>query len=74
MGQLTVYLPDHVVAALRRDAKKARKSLSALVAQRLAPEAQTQEYQATLERLCGSWKGEFPEPGELPLRGVSSLD
>jgi hypothetical protein len=74
MGQLTIYLPDVVVATLRRDAKKARKSLSALVAERLAPPEQAKDYQATLERLCGSWKGDFPEPRELPLRGVSSLD
>jgi hypothetical protein len=74
MGQLTIYLPDDVEAALRREAKRTRKSVSALVVEKVSPPVHPNDYQAALDRLYGSWKGELPEPPELPLRKVPSLD
>jgi hypothetical protein len=74
MGQVTIYLPDDVEAALRSEAKRTRKSMSAVVVEKVKPPDQPSDYQAALDRLYGSWKGEFPEPPELPLRKVPSLD
>lgn len=50
MAQLTLYLPDDVAARLRAEARRAKKSLSALVVERLS--ADEGEHQARLERLA----------------------
>lgn len=73
MGQLTIYLPDEVEAALRRDAKRAGKSMSAWVVERVSP-PRSSDHQAALQRLLGKWKGDFPEPEDLPPRDVSALE
>lgn len=36
MAQVTLYLPDEVAARLKKEARKAKKSLSAFVTERLA--------------------------------------
>lgn len=37
MARVALYLPDEVVATLKREARRAKMSLSAFVAERLAP-------------------------------------
>jgi hypothetical protein len=55
VAQLTLYLPDDVAARLRRDARKAKKSLSAFVAERLGSEASHESRRAEkLRELFGT--------------------
>lgn len=67
MAQMTLYLPNKLENDLRRGAKRAKKSLSAYVAelanQRLSPKAWPKEFLKTF----GRWKGAFPEVAELPF-------
>jgi hypothetical protein len=70
MGQVTIYLPDEVERRVRRDAKRAGKSLSAFIADRVEPEAPTGWPKEFIEVL-GTWEGELnvgedPPPPEPP--------
>lgn len=72
MSQLTIYLPDELAASLRRDAKKAGKSLSAYMAE-LATGQQRRRagWPEGFNRLYGACRGELidaedPPPDELP--------
>lgn len=60
MAQLTFYLPESVEKELRRAAKRAKKSLSAYLAElagtKLAPQAWPKSFVATF----GGWQGKFP--------------
>jgi hypothetical protein len=76
MAQLTIYLPDEVEKRVRRDARRAKKSVSAYIADlatsregRLTEAAWAKE----VARLYGSWVGAFPELDDPPPDEVESL-
>ena len=70
MGQLSIYLPDEVEKRLRRNAKRARKSVSAYIAQleTSAPQRETvgAGHPAYILELCGSIPGLKAPPDQLP--------
>ncbi|MHB8874142.1 MAG: hypothetical protein ACYC8T_10685 [Myxococcaceae bacterium] len=63
---MTLYLPDELEKELRRGAKRAKKSLSAYVAELAAQRLQPQGWPKGFLETFGGWKGSFPEPSELP--------
>lgn len=71
MSQVTIYLPDGLAASLRKDARRAGKSLSAYIADLAAPKAKTNGWPAGFDGLYGACRGELPDvedpaPDELP--------
>lgn len=76
MAQITLYVPDEVASAVKRSARRARKSVSAYVVD-LLPEnkkPRRRKKQVTmgdlLKGVAGSWKGDFPEFPDSPPRRV----
>jgi hypothetical protein len=67
MAQVTLYLPEELAAELRRGAKRARKSLSAYVAELAAGRTRPRAWPPELLATFGSWRGAFPVPEELPV-------
>lgn len=66
MAQRTIYLPDDLDRLLRREAKKAHKSVSAFIADLARRWAQRSDWQDRLRSLEGSWEGPFPQIEDLP--------
>lgn len=69
MAQLTIYLPDEVEKTVRKEARRAKKSVSAYIADlatkkdgRLSDAAWARE----IAKLYGSWVGPFPELDDPP--------
>ena len=73
MAQVTLYLPDDVARLIRKEAKKARKSVSAFMADLARRKLSPDRWPEGFEALCGSWQGEFPEPEDLPTGPVEGL-
>jgi hypothetical protein len=74
VAQLNLYVPDDIARKLRLAAKKAKKSLSAYVLERVvegkaAPRGWPKEF---LE-LEGSWEGRFHEPEDPPPSEIAPL-
>lgn len=68
MAQVTLYVPDALARELKRQARKAGKSLSAFVADLAARSLARPRSSAgdELKSLYGSWSGEFPEIEDAP--------
>lgn len=63
MAQVTIYLPDELEKKVRREAKRARKSLSAYLAELAAGRrAPKKGWPEGFAALFGSWEGDFPQP------------
>jgi hypothetical protein len=69
MAQLTIYLPDEVEKKVRLEARRAKKSVSAYIADlatrqdsRLSDAAWARE----VAKLYGSWVGPFPDLDDPP--------
>jgi hypothetical protein len=73
MAQVTLYLPDELEKTLRRGARRAKKSLSAYVAELAGKSAQPQAWPEAFLKTFGAWRGAFPEPKELPLEERDEL-
>ncbi len=69
MAQLTIYLPDDVEKKVRQEARRAKKSVSAFIAD-LATKKKAQLSDAAWARevgkLYGSWLGPFPAIDDPP--------
>ena len=69
MAQLTIYLPDDVEKKVRREARRAKKSVSAFIAD-LATKKEGRQSDAAwarqVSRIYGSWVGDFPEIEDPP--------
>lgn len=69
MAQLTIYLPDDVEKKVRLEARRAKKSVSAFIAD-LATKTEDRLTDAAWARevakLYGSWVGPFPEIEDPP--------
>lgn len=73
MAQVTLYLPDKIAGRLKQAAKKSGQSVSAFVTALAERELTPAKWPASLERLYGSWEGDFivgpdapPDHVELP--------
>ena len=67
MSQLTIYLPDDLAASLRRDAKRAGKSVSAYVADlATGRRGDKAHWPEGFARLYGACRGELVEPEDPP--------
>ena len=72
MAQVTLYLPDEIASRLKRDARKAKKSLSAYVAERLGKSAEPAgARQRKLRALYGSCQ--LPGIEDPPLDEIEGL-
>jgi hypothetical protein len=67
MAQLTLYIPDELEKDLRKAARRAKKSLSAYVADLAAQKLRPQQWPKSFLATFGSWKDEFPSIEELPF-------
>lgn len=69
MAQLTIYLPDEVEKKVRLEARRAKKSVSAFIAD-LATRKESRVSDAAwareVARLYGSWVGPFPQLEDPP--------
>ena len=60
MGQITLYLPEKVEEIVKKEAKKAHKSISAYVTEILNSKLTPKKWSHNFSKVCGSWEGEFP--------------
>lgn len=61
VAQVTIYLPESVEKAVRREAKRARKSVSAYIADLARAQVSQSTWPDEFGRLYGSWHGKFPD-------------
>ena len=69
MAQLTIYLPDDVEKKVRQDARRAKKSVSAFLADlatQKKPRLTDAAWARAVAKTCGSWVGDFPEIDDPP--------
>ena len=66
MPQVTIYLPDDVESDIRKRAKKAKKSLSAYIAELASKGSKAREWPKGFRDLYGSWEGPFPSIDDPP--------
>lgn len=65
MGQVTLYLPAKIEKIVKKEAKKAHKSISAYVAEILNNKLAPKKWSQNFLKVCGSWEGEFPSIEDL---------
>ena len=65
VSQLTIYLPDAVLRKLRVGARRARKSVSAYVAELLERRDTPAQWPTEFRELYGSCRGTLPEIDDL---------
>lgn len=70
MAQVTIYLPESVEKAVRREAKRARKSVSAYIADLARAQVAQARWPDHFEDLYGSWHGRFPGVVDRPPEPV----
>ncbi len=70
MAQVTVYLPEDVLAVARKRAKHQRKSLSAWVSARIRESTST-EWPESLVDLLHHGTGDIVEPNDPPPRDLN---
>jgi len=73
VAQVTIYVPAPVAARLRAAARRAHKSVSAYVVDRLEPHDQHAAWPAGFAELFGSCRGELPEVDDLPADEAPEL-
>ncbi|MBL8911956.1 MAG: hypothetical protein JNM17_14780 [Archangium sp.] len=76
MAQLTIYLPDEVEKKVRTDARRAKKSVSAYLADLATRGSGHRSDEARLKalnELFGSWEGRFPTIEDPPPDEPESL-
>ncbi len=76
MAQLTIYLPDEIEKRVRKEARRANKSVSAFIADLATPKAHRMsdgEWSRQISKLYGSWEGPFPAIEDPPPDEPESL-
>ena len=71
MAQVTVYIPDDLEKELRRQAKRAGRSLSSLVTELARARIRPSSWPEGFAHLFGWWEGAYPEPDDPPPDEVS---
>lgn len=66
MAQVTIYLPDKLAAKLRRDAKRAGKSLSSYIASLASAEREQEEWARHIDKFYGICRDEPLKAPEDP--------
>jgi hypothetical protein len=66
MAQVTLYLSDDLEKRLKREARRAKKSLSAFISELALRKLKPEQWPAGFEGLYGSWQGDFPTPEDPP--------
>lgn len=66
MAQVTLYIPDALEAELRKGAKRAKKSLSAYVADLASGKPAAKAWPREFLQTFGSWEGDLEAPTDLP--------
>ena len=73
MAQVTIYLPDDVAEKVREEAQRARKSLSAYMAQLAGGVRKSRQWPDGFAELFGSWEEDGPPLAEpRPDEGAAS--
>ncbi|HLE10303.1 MAG: hypothetical protein A2504_04610 [Bdellovibrionales bacterium RIFOXYD12_FULL_39_22] len=65
MGQVTLYLPQEIEKAVKKEAKKNHKSISAYVSEILSQKVSPKKWSSAFLKVCGTWEEEFVEASEL---------
>ncbi|HEX4621813.1 MAG TPA: hypothetical protein VH208_09630 [Myxococcaceae bacterium] len=74
MAQVTIYLPDPVAREVKAAARRARKSLSAYVTERLKPRSERRPaWPKDFVAVLGTWEGAFPKLEDPPPGEVDPL-
>ncbi len=73
MGQLTIYLPEDVEKSVRAGARRARKTVSAYLADLAGGKARRSGWPTAYAKVLGTWEGDFPELGDPPPDDVEPL-
>ena len=73
MGQVTIYLPEPLLAQIRKKAREAHKSVSAYMADLAKRDARSEEWPRSFVTLYGSCEGGLPEMEDLPPEAVEPL-
>lgn len=73
MAQVTIYLPDAVAKRLRSAARKARKSLSAYVAELIEPRHERSRWPPGFFDLAGTVSFDVDDDDDPPPREPPSL-
>ena len=66
MAQVTIYIPDDLESELRREAKRAGRSLSSLVVDLARRQLRPTGWPPGFADMFGAWRGEFEEPADPP--------
>jgi hypothetical protein len=73
VAQITIYVPDPIARKLRRDAKKAKKSLSAYLIDLAVGRRQERSWPSWFLDLQGSCRGSLLVPDDPPPEEPSTL-
>lgn len=73
MAQLTIYLPDAVVTATKKRARRANKSVSAWIAELIERETGARRWPKALLDVLTTGRGDIEEPADLPLEDIEPL-
>jgi hypothetical protein len=73
MAQVTIYLPEDLEQEVRRAAKRARKTLSAYIADVTRAQVRPATWPSGFAALYGSWAGEFPDVPDARPDDVDTL-
>lgn len=72
VAQITFYVPDEIARRLRRDAKRAGKSLSAHLTELLSGRSPSREWPEAFLDLQGSCRGSLQKPDDPPPEELDS--
>jgi hypothetical protein len=73
VAQITIYVPDPVARKLRRDARKAKKSLSAYLTDLAAGQRRLRTWPSWFLELQGSCRGSLAIPDDPPPEEPDAL-
>jgi hypothetical protein len=73
VAQITIYVPERVARKLRREAKKAKKSLSAYLTELAAGQTSSQTWPSWFFELQGSCRGSLAVPEDPPPEEPAAL-
>jgi hypothetical protein len=73
VAQITIYVPDTVARKLRRDARKAKKSLSSYLTDLAAGESRSRTWPRWFFELEGSCRGSLAIPEDPPPEEPDAL-
>jgi hypothetical protein len=73
VAQLTIYVPEAVAKRLKAEARRARKSVSAVVVGLVEGRGRPRRWPKGFEGLYGSCRGELPVVEDQPPEGAPEL-